>query len=768
MITNQLGLTTGLAVWLLVGPVPDALAAATSSLRSAPAGAALPPRSMDVPADDADDLAEDMDEIVVSGMRPRGAVITPIPAEARFDRTVICALGADSVADVVEAFAPQARALNRGGDPILLLNGRRIADRGEIEDLPPEAIRSVEIFPEAVAIQYGYPPDQRVVNVILRKRYRAVTVAAKSDVAIGQGRSTYRLVGNALALSPEGRTSIDLQGRRREAVLDRKAPNTVGKRSRLPREDRLQGRALWQRRLGDLNVTASGVLTNDISLWNLGRNDLGDPLRRRDTTLAGKLGLTFAGDAGVWQWSVQSTADVERRRIMTRAATGALDPEAWRSLTSHERSFRMEGNIGGPLADFGTGQIVASLTAGINREIYHAYDRADPARTHASQTNASTFASLNVPLLRDDKLALFGDGRADAYSQGPLRGQYDIGARASPFEGFTASATWAQSRKRPGFGTLAQVPLSTPNVRVYDYLAGRQPYIDLVTGGNPALRDVREDRLDMRLTLKPFTARNITASLEYSDRKDRNRVSGLLEPTPSVEAAFAGRFERDGQGNLVAFDARPVSMARGRTRVLRSGLNMTVPLGAATAAAATGRDKAQDAPPTAAELAGKPARLPPPGQFQVALYHTYTLRDDVLLAEGQPWLDLLRGDGVSGLGGTPRHRLEMQAGYASRRFGLRLAGDWRSAMHIDGITSATGLRFASRFTLDARLFVNLRMLGAALGQDWIKGKLNLSVDNLLGTRNKIRDMTGETVRLYRDDSETSGRTMRLTFRKIFR
>ncbi|MFK5143505.1 hypothetical protein ACI4A9_28795, partial [Klebsiella pneumoniae] len=58
--------------------------------------------------------------------------------------------------------------------PVILLNGMRISSFREMRGLPPEAIRRVEVLPEQVALKYGYRPDQRVVNFILKDKFRSI------------------------------------------------------------------------------------------------------------------------------------------------------------------------------------------------------------------------------------------------------------------------------------------------------------------------------------------------------------------------------------------------------------------------------------------------------------------------------------------------------------------------------------------------------------------------------------------------------------------
>jgi outer membrane receptor protein involved in Fe transport len=105
--------------------------------------------------------APEVEEIVVTGARPRGAVIGDIEPEVAFNAREIRALGAGTLDELIQQLAPQLQSgRGRGeGRPIILLNGRRISGFAEVRDLPPEAIQRVEILPEEVALKYGYRAD---------------------------------------------------------------------------------------------------------------------------------------------------------------------------------------------------------------------------------------------------------------------------------------------------------------------------------------------------------------------------------------------------------------------------------------------------------------------------------------------------------------------------------------------------------------------------------------------------------------------------------
>jgi iron complex outermembrane receptor protein len=120
---------------------------------------------------------EALEEVVVSGRREPGAVIGDIQPELQLSAQEIRALGVGNVSELLQALAPQlGSGRGRGGErPVVLVNGVRVSGFAEIRDLPTEAIMRTDILSEEVALKYGYRADQRVVNLVLRPRFRAWT-----------------------------------------------------------------------------------------------------------------------------------------------------------------------------------------------------------------------------------------------------------------------------------------------------------------------------------------------------------------------------------------------------------------------------------------------------------------------------------------------------------------------------------------------------------------------------------------------------------------
>ena len=146
----------------------------------------------------ADRRLGDEEEIVITGAKPRGSVVGDIPPENTLDARDVRATGATNITELLDSIAPQiGSARGRGGEaPVLLLNGNRISGFRELRDIPTEAIVRVEIMPEEVALKYGYRADQKVVNIVLRERFRSTTAQ------VGAGPRPTAATPTAMPTSP--------------------------------------------------------------------------------------------------------------------------------------------------------------------------------------------------------------------------------------------------------------------------------------------------------------------------------------------------------------------------------------------------------------------------------------------------------------------------------------------------------------------------------------------------------------------------------------
>ena len=199
----------------------------TGAIQTAPTPAAPTPRQEPSPQQRPDprpataEGAIDLGTVNVSGARPRGSVDSDIPPDVTLSAEDIQSYGASSISELMTYLEPLTRSSRgSGGQPVMLVNGRRISGFREISSIPPEAIERVDILPEEVALEYGYRADQRVVNFVLKNNFRSVTTQVEGRVPTAGGRTVNELDANLLRISGAQRWSMDLEYQRATPLFE--------------------------------------------------------------------------------------------------------------------------------------------------------------------------------------------------------------------------------------------------------------------------------------------------------------------------------------------------------------------------------------------------------------------------------------------------------------------------------------------------------------------------------------------------------------------
>ena len=820
---------------------PVASPAADPVLDSAqPAAQSVDP---DDPDADFDEDEEEGETIVVTGQRQRGAVIGDIPPEVQFDRREIRALGAGSLSELLDAIAPQTssgRGRDSGGRPVTLLNGRRISGFGEIRNIPPEAIERIDVMPEEVALKYGYRADQKVVNFVTRRRFEAYTTELEAGIATAGGRESYGAELNYLQLNRTGRINLTAEyehaGRllesERDIVQAEPVPGIeLGRfRSLLPATDQLELNATLNRAVSDdISATLNGSfdVNSSTALLGLPRPSLAPPgLRRETDSNAGHLGLSLNGTLAPWQWSLTGNLDRTASETETQTSIG----------TDRSRSVSQTGNaqlvMNGPLFDLPGGAVTASARAGFDAQGLDSETERGGIVTlrELSRTRENAQLNIDVPIASRRRAVLSPLGNLSANFNAEIEHLSDFGMLRtlgaglnwSPISQLSLIASVTDEDGAPSMQQLGDPVLSTPGVRVFDFVRGETVEVTRIDGGNPAL--IADNRRVWKLgaTLRPLAEKDLTLTANYTSSRIVDAISSFPAATAEIEAAFPDRFQRAADGRLLLVDTRPVNFARVDRSELRWGLNLTLPIGPQPQPGqgrgrfGRGGQGAGGAPgaPAPATGEGQPPQSQPPqgtqgergpreggggwrggggrggfggggrggfggrgagaGRLQLAFYHTWHLTDKVLIRPGVPELDFLDGSAGSSRGGRPRHQLEAQAGLFKDGFGARLSANWQSATFVRGGPAAGGgtgddLFFDDLATVNLRLFADLGLQPIAREHPFLRGmRISLSIDNLFDARQQVRDRLGATPLSYQPGYlDPLGRSVRLSVRKLF-
>lgn len=832
-----------------------------------------------------EDEAGESEEIVVTGSRKLpGSVVGDIPPDQTLGQAEIRSYGVSSISDLLSELSPQTTSgRGSGGAPVVLLNGRRISSFSEIRDIPTEAIQRVEILPEEVALKYGYRADQKVVNFVLRRRFRAVTAEATDKMPTEGGSNTPQGELDLLTIARDRRVNLHVEYTSTSALTEAErdivptASTAVGAngaivdptpfRSLQAATSTFTANSVYARNIfGNIGATINGRLEStdsrslnglpvaaltlaDGSVVNRALDDDGFlPLTQRTSSIAAHLGTTLNGDIGTWRWNVTGNYDrsdtqtftdtgVDATAFQTRLTAGDPTASPFNRLTASDigaapgnRAYASQSTGGVDAVANGT---VFNLPAGaVSTTLKLGAETADfssrSSRTNdllvgqvtqrgmVSRDTVNGQVNVDVPIASRSKdvLPFLGTLSAnfnlaqDHLSDFGTLTTLGYGANWSPIEGVRVIASVTDTDQAPTAQQLGNPSITTPNVRIFDYVRGTTATVTTISGGNPGLVADNNHVKKVGLTLKPWTAKTLSITANYVESRIDNPIAAFPSATAAIEAAFPDRFLRDGAGNLLQVDRRPINYARSERSELRWGINFSAPLkskiqreleayragtgpnpfegmqrpGGVRRPEGAGRGAGPGGGPGAGGpraggsrgggrgFGGRGGQAG--GRVQFAVYHTWHFTDRVLVANGGPSLNLLDGDAIGSSGGQSRHELEAQAGYTNNGLGARISANYATGTRVNGGTIAAPqtLNFGGLATANLRLFADLgQRLEWVKAHPWLRGmRVSLSVDNVLNTRQRVTDATGATPNNYQPDYlDPLGRTVRLSIRKLF-
>jgi len=579
-------------------------------------------------------------EIVVVATRIKGQVDAPQPPIQVLDEEDIASYGAASITDLLDALSPQTGSgRGRGsGRPVVLLNGQRISGFREMRNIPPEAIRRLEILPEEVALRYGYPADQRVINFILKDNFAAKTVEVEYGRPTRGGTDTSKLEGSLFRTSGQSRLNLTVTADDTTPLFENERgviqapgsvptvagdPDPASARTLIADSRDLGVNATWTKGLGEKglagSITVNGAYTRadwtSFSGLSLAADptgaivrSFGDPLARRTKSDTAEAGLTYARGLGEWQLTATVDAShaitnttVDQRSVLTGPlpATGPVSfttpaPALARSVSDSATS--LVTAVGRPL-HLPAGDVTATLKAGFAwTGIASSDTRNAGGETRLRRGDASAGVNLGLPVASRRNQVLAGIGDLSLNFSAGVDRLSDIGTLTDWSAGLTwgiteslgLQASYIVNQVAPGLTDLGNPVVQTFNVPVYDFTRGQTALVTVTSGGNPLLARETDRAVKLGLTWQlPFLQRS-NFIVEYFHNNSSNVTAGFPLLTPAIEAAFPGRVTRDSAGRLIGIDRRPVTLANQTSSRLRYGFNLAGPLGKPRAGASGG------------------------------------------------------------------------------------------------------------------------------------------------------------------------------------
>ena len=545
-----------------------------------------------------DDYGDD-EAIVITGAKARGSVIGDIPPEDTLDSRDVRATGATNINELLDALAPQiGSAQGRGGErPVLLLNGKRISSFRELRDIPTEAIERVEILPEEVALKYGYRADQKVVNIVLRQRFRSTVAQLGAGGATDGGYASANGDLTRLMIQKQGRTQFNLHAEgnsmlteaERNIILNQPPQpgdeQQLEARSLIGTKRDIRGSAIVNRTvLGDVNGTLNAELEHNEGRSLIGLGDISlDPLARDTTTDTAHLGTTLNWDKAKWHWNVTGNADWQHDVAGTdRNSLTFPRDRAGETTTSAD----LTAVVNGDLFKVPAGAASTTLRVGAGTTNLDANRNTAGIASHnsLSRTTGTAAINLDLPVSRRGKgfsafgnLILNGNAEVDQLSDFGTLTKVGAGANWSPADRLNFVTSWTREGGPPTMSQLGDPLLVTPNTRIFDFTTGQTVLATVITGGNPDLLADRRSVFKLGGYWQPITDTDLRLRADYVHQTIDRPISNLTV-TPTIEEAFPERFIRNTAGQLISADLRPINFGSSRLDTLRVGLDFSKPL----------------------------------------------------------------------------------------------------------------------------------------------------------------------------------------------
>jgi len=548
----------------------------------------------------------DEEEIVITGQRARGSVVGDIPPEKVLSPADIRATGATSITELLDALAPEiGSARGRGGgQPVLLLNGQRISSFREMRDIPTEAIQRVEILPEEVALKYGYRADQRVVNIVLRQRFRSTVAQLGGTVPTAGGEAGGNVDLTRLMIQRNGRTQFNLHAEgnsmlteaERDITLESVPPGAteeqaLAARSLIGSSREVRGSAIFNRQiLGNVSATLNTELEHSEghSLIGLGDTSL-IALDRNTSSDSAHAGLTLNWDKSQWRYNVTGNADWDRSVTGTDRDNPLFPRDRSRETTT---SGDISATANGTLFKLPAGNAGATFKVGASSVGLDSLSRRGAIETPGSlgRTTGTASVNLDLPVSRRGRdfsalgnLTFNLNAELDQLSDFGSLTTIGAGANWSPVERLNLLTSWTREEGPPTIQQLGDPLLITPDSRIFDFTRGETAIVTATTGGNRDLQSDRRNVFKIGGNWQPFEKVDLRLRADYVHQRVENPVAGI-SVTPAIEAAFPGRFLRvaplpgETVGQLISVDLRPVNFDHSQRDQLRLGFDFSKPL----------------------------------------------------------------------------------------------------------------------------------------------------------------------------------------------
>ncbi|MBB2170049.1 hypothetical protein HLH36_17145 [Gluconacetobacter aggeris] len=656
-----------------------------------------------------------------------------------------------------------------GGRPFsIIVNGRRLADISDLREIPPEALAGLEILPNSSAGRYGFGPENKVLNLVLKRKFSSLTTSPELHLPTEGGGDSGDAAFRYVTIRGEKRFNAAVSGQETEALYgqdrrhlfddDSEDAMLTPYRTLSPFNRRLALIPGFAIPIGSISVNGSGSLTEVVSrqltrFFTSGTvsNELLPGEADHSITTHGiidqshtrsyRLGLTVSGMHKRLNWSAELTgafsssdtdSHISRKTITAALPSGSLSqiPSTYTPLLVGMGNTDLGAavTVNTPLFSLPAGDMSANARLSTNfqrLDSTYSFIQSDhqsnaQMRSRAHFGVAIPLTSPNFPVIQipgTTSLSLNSD-----YEQAQHVGSlpsYDFSWQWQPIDALAVSLGRSMTGSLTTLGSSNAPVIYPPGTLVVDAVTGNYALITEISGGTPNLHSSSRTNNTARISFnKMVGTTNLAATVEYVSSRITNPIISAVTPNPQFQRLFPNRFTRDATGQLTMMDSRPFNAAGETTNTLHPNLHVSgtvVPHGKTSE---HGLD------------------------WDFSLSDEWALNDELRPAQGTANVDLLKTP-LDGVRGTPRHKVDGEAETSWRRFNLQLSAEWRSGSRVQDIAASEpySVHYAGFWTADAVVSYTFKIKKKSL-RVWI------SVSNIFDRQQKVRDSAGHTPEAY--------------------
>lgn len=771
------------------------------------------------PQDQRDTGGIPSEDILVIGRKWQEPDIGNLPIDDTIEKDEILLLGSDTLGNLVEDLRFRTGS-GRGREftPILLINGRRAINRAEVLGLPAEAVERVQVLGERASLTYGDLPGRRVINIILKSSFRALTLKGAETLATEGGFDRFSANANYASIIGQSRLTLNVAALRDSPLLEAEraiapeplSPGTLipddelqffyaepQHRTLMPRNRSLKTSAAYTLPLGaltNLTLNASAAVGESDRQLGLASGQILAPTSAADASIRRYTGAALfqdqdavnlgfgaevSGQQGRWSWN----GDLAFKRRVTDTNTelapdfapfqlavdmGAdplgpipldiLAPAANRTTSFASNSGELSILARGPLGELPAGTAWVNLRAALkaNRTVSEVFTTTY-SRVALSREELLLGANLQLPLA---SASVWKGGDIIASPGIEIREVSDFGTLASK----SINLTW---RPDPSFSLQGSI--------MFDRKA---PGIMQLAAPQVTTPGVR--LFDFKSGESVITTMIQQGNPDLRSEKDRNlRIGAVYQPFSGKRSlSFSFDYLRAVTTNPIGYPSATLDMQlafperffhddNGRIEAFD---NSAINFGRALSKHI--RTSAQWSWPIGqVEQGGKETAS---ARLMGQLSHEWVLEDRLLVKPGVA-VDYLNGDPKGFPGNVPRHRVTGKLGYAQAGLGGEIGFVWHSPSTLSHISPAPGqvpetLEFSDRLQIDLAAFVNLgEIQKRATTRSLLQGmRLRFGIENLTNSRPAVMRANGTTPYLYQPAFLLpQGRMISISLRKQF-